>query len=56
MNQTKEHTEAKKAVENLRNKTSNDDKFKTYFQFLGTNPENLDLDQVAEDIRKVNGN
>ncbi len=56
MNQTKEHTEAKKAVENLRNKTSNDDKFKTYFQFLGINPENLDLDQVAEDIRKVNGN
>lgn len=56
MNKTKEHTEAKKAVENLRNKTSNDDKFKTYFQFLGINPENLDLDQVAEDIRKVNGN
>ena len=55
MNQTKEHIEAKKAVENLRNKTSNNEKFRQYFQFLGINPENLDLDQVAEDIRKVNG-
>ena len=56
MNQTKEHTEVKKTVENLRNKTSNNENFKQYFQFLGINPENLDLDQVAEDIRKVNGN
>ena len=55
MNQTKEHTEVKKAVENLRNKTSNNEKFRQYFQFLGINPENLDLDQVAEDIRKVSG-
>ena len=55
MNQTKEHIEAKKAVENLRNKTSNNEKFRQYFQFLGINPENLDLDQVAEDIRKVSG-
>ena len=55
MNQTKEHIEAKKAVENLRNKTSNNEKFRQYFQFLGINPENLDLDQVAEDIRTVNG-
>ena len=56
MDATKEHLLAKKAVENLRNKTSNDDKFNTYFQFLGINPKNLDLNQVAEDIRKVNGN
>ena len=55
MNQTKEHIEAKKAVENLRNKTSNDEKFKQYFQFLGINPDNLDLDKVAEDVRNVSG-
>ena len=56
MNKTKEHTEAKKAVENLRNKTSINEKMKQYIQFLGINPKNLDLDQIAEDIRKVNGN
>lgn len=56
MDKTKEHVEAKKAVENLRNKTTNYEKFKQYIQFLGINPKNLDLDQVAEDIRKVNGN
>jgi hypothetical protein len=55
MDATKEHLVAKKAVENLRYKTSTDKKFKTYFQFLGINPENLNLDQVTEDIRKVNG-
>ena len=55
MQQSKEHLLAKEAVENLRNKTSNNEKFRQYFQFLGINPENLDLDQVAEDIRKVNG-
>lgn len=51
-----EHTLAKEAVENLRYKTSNHEKFKQYFQFLGINPENLDLDQVAEDIKNVSGN
>ena len=56
MNQSKEHIEAKKAVENLRNKTSNNEKFKQYFQFLGINPDNLNLDKVAEDIRNVSGN
>ena len=55
MEATKKHLLAKEAVENLQHKTSNDEKIKTYFQFLGINPENLDLDQVAEDIRKVNG-
>lgn len=55
MDATKEHLLAKKAVENLRYKMSTDEKLKTYFQFLGINPENLDLDQVTEDIRKVNG-
>ena len=29
---------------------------KQYIQFLGINPKNLDLDQIAEDIRKVNSN
>lgn len=56
MNQTKEHTEAKKAVENLRNHdTTIYSRLNNYIQFLGINPENLDLDQVAEDIRKVSG-
>lgn len=55
MNQTKEHTEAKKAVENIRYQTPINEKFRQYIQFLGINPENLDLDQIAEDIRKVNG-
>ena len=56
MNQSKEHIKAKNAIENLKNKTSNNEKFKQYFQFLGINPDNLDLDQVAEDIRNVSGN
>ena len=55
MDATKEHLLVKKAVENLRNKTTNYKKFRQYIQFLGINPENLDLDQIAEDIRKVNG-
>lgn len=55
MNQSKEHIEAKISIENLRNKTSNNEKFKQYLQFLGINPDNLDLDQVAEDIKNVNG-
>ena len=53
---TKEHLLAKKAVENLRNKTTNYEKFRQYIQFLGINPENLDLDQVAEDIKNVSTN
>lgn len=56
MNQSKEHIEAKKAVENLRNHdTTIYSRLNNYIQFLGINPENLDLDQVAEDIRKVSG-
>lgn len=56
MNQTKERTEAKKAVENIRYQNPINEKMKQYIQFLGINPKNLDLNQVAEDIRKVNGN
>jgi hypothetical protein len=54
MNQSKKHIEAKNAIENLKNKTSNNEKFKQYFQFLGINPDNLDINQVAEDIKNVN--
>ena len=61
MNQTKEHIEAKKAVENLRNKTSNDEKMKTYLDFLdpnyfgigGVHGKELDLDQLMKDIKNV---
>ena len=56
MNQTKEHKEAKNAVENLRNHdTTIYSRLNNYIQFLGINPNNLDLDEIAEDIRKVNG-
>ena len=55
MNTSKEHIEAKNTIENLKSKTSNNEKFKQYFQFLGINPDNLDVDQVAEDIKNVNG-
>ena len=56
MNQTKEHEEAKNAVENLRNHdTTIYSRLNNYIQFLGINPNNLDLDEIAEDIRKVNG-
>ena len=56
MNQTKEHIEAKKAVENLRNHdTTIYSQLNKYIQFLGVNPNNLDLDKITEDIRKVSG-
>ena len=56
MNQTKEHIEAKKAVENLRNHDATIyNRLNKYIQFLGVNPKNLDLDKITEDIRKVSG-
>lgn len=56
MNQTKEHVEAKNAVENLRNHdTTIYSRLNNYIQFLGINPNNIDLDEIAEDIKKVNG-
>lgn len=56
MNQTKEHIEAKNAVENLKNHyTTIYSRLNKYIQFLGVNPNNLDLDKITEDIRKVNG-
>ena len=56
MNQSKEHIESKKAVENLRNHDATIyNRLNNYIQFLGINPNNLDLDELAKDIRKVNG-
>lgn len=56
MNQTKEHIEAKNAVENLKNHDSTIySRLNKYIQFLGVNPNNLDLDKITEDIRKVSG-
>ena len=56
MNQTKEHIEAKNAVENLRNHdTTIYSRLNNYIKFLGINPNNLDLDKITKDIRKVNG-
>lgn len=56
MNTTKEHIEAKKAVENLKNHdTTIYSRLNNYIQFLGINPNNLDLDKITEDIRKVSG-
>lgn len=56
MNPTKEHTEAKKSVENLKNHdTTIYSRLNNYIQYLGINPDTLDLDEIAEDIRKVNG-
>ena len=56
MNQSKEHIESKKAVENLRNNDATIyNRLNNYIQFLGINPNNIDLDEIAKDIRKVSG-
>ena len=56
MNQTKEHIEAKNAIENLKNHdTTIYSRLNNYIQFLGINPNNLDLDKITEDIRNVSG-
>lgn len=60
MNQSKEHIEAKNTIENLRNKTSNNEKFGTYLRFLnpnsfaigGVHGQELDLDKIMGDIKK----
>lgn len=55
MNQPKEHIEAKKAVENLRNHDATIyNRLNNYIQFLGINTKNLDLDKITEDIKNVN--
>ena len=56
MNQSKEHIEAKNAVENLGNHNPTIySRLNNYIQYLGINPDNLDLDKVAEDIRNISG-
>ena len=56
MNTSKEHIEAKNAVENLKNHdTTINSKLNKYIAYLGLNPKNLDLDEIAEDIKNVNG-
>lgn len=56
MKQSKEHIEAKNAVENLKNHDSTIySRLNNYIQYLGINPNNLDLDKITEDIRKVSG-
>lgn len=57
MESTKEHAIAKDAVENLQHKNPINKKMADYLMFIGGvhGQETPDLDQVAEDIRKVNG-
>ena len=57
MESSKEHLAAKNAVENLQNKDPMNKKMKSYLMFIdGIHGQQMqDLDQVTEDIRKVNG-
>lgn len=57
MESTKEHVIAKEAVENLQYQNPINKKMADYLIFIGGvhGQEIPDLDQVAEDIRKVNG-
>lgn len=56
MNQTKEHIEAKNTIENLKNQnTTIYSRLNNYIQYLGINPNNLNLDKITEDIRNVSG-
>lgn len=54
--QSKEHIEAKQAVQNLKHKTSNNNKIQRYLEFLGINDDSVDLDEVKETIKDVQGN
>ena len=53
---SKEHIKAKQAVQNLKHKTSNNHKIQRYLEFLGINSDDLDLDEVKESIKDVQGN
>ena len=57
MKSSKEHSIAKEYVENLQNKNPINKKMKSYLMFIGGihGQQMQDLDQVTEDIRKVNG-
>lgn len=56
MKSSKEHSIAKEYVENLQNKNPINKKMKSYLMFIGGihGQQMQDLDQVTEDIRKVN--
>lgn len=57
MNTSQEHIKAKNAVENLRNHDATiHNKVNKYISYLGINPNNLDLDEITDDIKNVNGN
>ena len=58
MEATKEHSIAKEYIENLQHKNPINEKMEKYLMFIGGvhGQEMPDLDQVVEDIRKVNGN
>ena len=58
MESTKEHLIAKETVEKLQHKKPINKKMADYLMFIGGvhGQEIPDLDQVVEDIRKVNGN
>lgn len=51
-----EHIEAKQTIQNLKHKTSNNNKIRRYLEFLGINDDSLDLDEVKETIKDVQGN
>lgn len=56
MQQSKEHIEAKKAIENLKDhKQTIYDRLNKYIQYVGLKSTNIDLDEIIKDIRKVNG-
>jgi hypothetical protein len=54
--QSKEHIKAKQTVQNLKHKTSSNNKIRRYLEFLGINDDSLDLDEVKEAIKDVQGN
>lgn len=54
--QSNEHIEAKQTIQNLKHKTSNNNKIRRYLEFLGINDDSLDLDEVKETIKDVQGN
>lgn len=54
--QSEEHVKAKQSVQNLKHKTSSNNKIRRYLEFLGINDDSLDLDEVKEAIKDVQGN
>lgn len=54
--QANEHIKAKQIVQNLKHKTSKNNQIRRYLEFLGINSDDLDLDEVKESIKDVQGN